>query len=747
MKKKILVFLILFITIIIPCSSFIYRNIVIKNSTQMYNLGVVGGIKKGVKLSQEIEIPGKLKKYGIRFGTYLRKNKGKIKISLVQGNQKVEEIIDVSTIKNDEITYLKMNFSKIKKGKAFLTIEGIDGEDDSSITPYVSSDISFGTLYKDGKNLNKGIIQYSEFYSFDGIIATQIIFLLLAIFSFFLLNKFLKEEKKNNLKIYFLVVLIIFFVINIKVPTFSFYSEAFAETATNFFANGLKGNIIKTFFIQDAGYWPLFQRVVSLFIVKFFGFLGPVSVIFLLQNTGILIISLIVSSFCLYRYKKYGDFWFRFLISMLLGTLRIGTYIDTHAFINFSYYGIVALILIALLDFKSISKKYFSLLIILTVLLNISKSHFIVLLPIVVFILIFFRNNLSKRDKIFLGTIGISNFFQILYMIRCMKIWDGNVDNRPLTFFERVNIAVHQVVQQVIFIFYPNTSSNNINLNMTFLLLLLLFIGFCVFLFFRKKNKENFLILMMIILTFGVSMFNVISRAWVYDAFWLDTVGAYSSRHSFFIIVFIIYISILLLYNLKNNNDSLDIKKYNKIIYLIVALFLFIRFSVFDMSFIIDYKECFSDWRIYSKFLKEDSYMIPVEPYPWTMSKNVRLYHIGSVLYNKPSINFPGFGETQIIEGTVKQLHEIKLTSPREVSYLYVKRLNQDNTQKLKMKLYDKTGKVVTELIQLNNARRLFVGFKNDKNKLDKIYKIEFFNQDGTIAYVQPEILIASPVK
>ena len=96
-------------------------------------------------------------------------------------------------------------------------------------------------------------------------------------------------------------------------------------------------------------------------------------------------------------------------------------------------------------------------------------------------------------------------------------------------------------------------------------------------------------------------MFNVISRAWVYDAFWLDTVGAYSSRHSFFIIVFIIYISILLLYNLKNNNDSLDIKKYNKIIYLIVALFLFIRFSVFDMSFIIDYKECFSDWRIYSK--------------------------------------------------------------------------------------------------------------------------------------------------
>jgi hypothetical protein len=95
----------------------------------------------------------------------------------------------------------------------------------------------------------------------------------------------------------------------------------------------------------------------------------------------------------------------------------------------------------------------------------------------------------------------------------------------------------------------------------------------------------------------------------------------------------------------------------------------------------------------------------------------------------------------------VKQLHEIKLTSPREVSYLYVKRLNQDNTQKLKMKLYDKTGKVVTELIQLNNARRLFVGFKNDKNKLDKIYKIEFFNQDGTIAYVQPEILIASPVK
>jgi hypothetical protein len=744
-KKKSLIFLIFIITILIPCYSFIFFNMRINETPQIIDSEPIGEIIKGTKMYQEIEIRGNLKKYGIKFGTYIRKNSGKIKIYLKQNNTiKSEEIVDMSTIKNEEFKILRLNFSKLKKGKAILGIEGIDGKNGSSVTLYGTSDVSLGTLYKDGKVLNKGLIQYTEFYNFDEIIGIQIIFLCLAMFSFFLLYKFSKEENKNNLKIYFSVVAVIFFVINVKVPTFSFYSEPFAETATNFFDNGFKINILRSIFIQDAGYWPLFQRVVSLVVIKLFGFLGPVITIFLMQNFAIIIISLIVSCFSLNIYRKYGDLWFRFVISILLGTLKIGTYIDTHAFINFSYYGIVGLILIVLLDFDKLTKKTYFILIGLTVFLTISKSHFIVLLPIVFLILIVLWKRLSKRYKLFLSVVGICNLLQLIFMIGHFKIWNGNVDNRSLTLFEKLNIAIHQVIEQFIFIFYPNLSSNSVNLNITFAVLFFFLIIVSINLLYKNRNRENFLVIIMILLIFGVSIFNVLSRTWIYDAFWMDTVGAYSNRHSFFIIIFLIFIFILLLYNFRKSS-SFEMKKYNEITFLILGLFLFIRFSVFDMSYVIGYKESFSDWRIYSKFLKEKSYMIPIEPYPWTMSKNVRLYHIGNNFYNIPSINFPGFGENQPIDISLKQFHEIVLTSPRAISYLYVKRLRPNNSTKLKVRLYNKSGKIISELIQLNKERKLFVGFKNDK--LEETYKIGFFNQDGTVAYVQPEILIASPLE
>ena len=52
MKRKLLIIFILIVAIMIPCFSYIYKNIIIKNSTQLYNIEAVGGIKKGNKLTQ-----------------------------------------------------------------------------------------------------------------------------------------------------------------------------------------------------------------------------------------------------------------------------------------------------------------------------------------------------------------------------------------------------------------------------------------------------------------------------------------------------------------------------------------------------------------------------------------------------------------------------------------------------------------------------------------------------------------------
>ena len=69
MKRKLLIIFILIAAIIIPCFSYVYKNIIIKNSTQLYNIEPVGGIKKGTKLTQEIEISGKIKTDTIKIST------------------------------------------------------------------------------------------------------------------------------------------------------------------------------------------------------------------------------------------------------------------------------------------------------------------------------------------------------------------------------------------------------------------------------------------------------------------------------------------------------------------------------------------------------------------------------------------------------------------------------------------------------------------------------------------------------
>ena len=71
--------------------------------------------------------------------------------------------------------------------------------------------------------------------------------------------------------------------------------------------------------------------------------------------------------------------------------------------------------------------------------------------------------------------------------------------------------------------------------------------------------------------------------------------------------------------------------------------------------------------------------------------------------------------------------------------------MRTDNNEMLKVILYGDKDNIIAEIIQINSSKRQFIGFINTKK--EKIYKIKFFNLDNTEAYIQPELVISTPLK
>ena len=162
--KKRLPFIFLFLGILISCVSYIVSNTEIKIFTNDINVEAENEILKGTRIYQDIYIPQNLKKYGIIFATYARKNTGKIKVKIVQNSVEKEELIDVSKLKDNDVRYINLNYKAFKKGIARLIIEGVDGTSGNAVTVYKSEDISLGKMVVNNQNTGKGILQKMELY-------------------------------------------------------------------------------------------------------------------------------------------------------------------------------------------------------------------------------------------------------------------------------------------------------------------------------------------------------------------------------------------------------------------------------------------------------------------------------------------------------------------------------------------------------------------------------------------------------
>ena len=649
--RKIIWVLFFVIGIFIPSITYIYNNSYKIIRTKEYNLGITDEITKDIKYSQDINIPENIKKIGIMFGTYLRNNKGVLKVSIEQEKVKIETNIDVSKIENNKINYVKMNFSKLKKGKATLTIKGIDGKKGSSVCIFKSSDISLGKINRSQEA--SGIMYEMTYYSFNNIVKLQLLYLMLTTIMYIVIYKLSKNEKKNNKKLYVFVSLMIFFMINVKVPIVSFHAEPYVETLTNFLMYGIQKDFIQNLLIPDVGYLPLFTRIIGLFIIKIFGF-NLKWTVFLMQNIGILLITFSASLFITNKFKKYGNFLFRMCVSIILGGgVTLTSSVEGYYFFNFVYYGFVTLVFFSLINFSRLKKINYLVILLLTFLIITSKSHYITLFPIAFIILVLLRKKINKRERIYLVIMMISSFFQLLFIKMNNS---GGLVNQELR-YPTISEILYRVVQQFIFVFFPViTDMYNIGfLNIAFLIGWFFLLGINFFFLIKLKNKESVISVTLLFLIVGVVILNISTTGnmfgWNQPYSWLNTSIILNARHSLFIIISYICLIILMLYNMKKilyrylNTHSIfkfkNLKICEKIVYISISFILIIRFSAFDNNEAknqypnsIKVERAISDWKIYYKFFKTENYLIPEEPF-LLLSKNNNVYLISNNVIKK----------------------------------------------------------------------------------------------------------------
>ena len=762
--RKLLWTLFFVIGILIPCVTYIYSNSYKVVTTKEYDLGVTDEITEGIQYSQNINIPRNIRKFGVMFGTYSRSNQGMLNISIEQEKVKIEKNIDVSKIEDNKINYIKMNFSKLKKGKAVLTIKGIDGKKGSSISAYKSSDISLGEI--NGSQDDRGIIYEMGYYSFNSIVKLQLVYLVLTIITYIAVYSLSKDKKKNNKKLYGLVLLMIFFMINVKVPIVSFHAEPYVETLSNFLIYGIRKSFMQNLLIPDAGYLPLFTRIIGLVIIKIFGF-NLKWTVFLMQNIGVLLIASFSSLFVMDKFKKYGNFLFRMCVAVILGGgVTLTSSVEGYYFFNFIYYGFVALIFFSLMDFSRLKKRNYIMISILTFFIIMSKSHYITLLPIAFAILILFRKKMIKREKLYLGVIIIASFLQILFIKMNSS---GGLLGQEIR-YPTISEVLYRIAQQFIFVFFPTvTDMYNIGfLNITFLIGWFFLFGINILFLLKLKNKESVISVGLLFLIVEVIILNISTTGnmfgWNQPYNWLNTSIILNARHSLFIIISYICLIILMLYNIKKmlfkyfNTDNIlkfiNLKIFEKCVYIILSFILIIRFSAFDNNEAknqfpnsIKIEKAISDWKSYYKFYKSENYLVPEEPF-LLLSQNTDVYLVSNNVIKKvnPFQVRDKLGIDNIywieedVNKEVAQIHEIDLKKEIGVSYLYTERLRANNLDKLKIIGLNEKNEVVWEVNQLNDPEKQFIGFKLDDSK--KIRKIKFYTVDNNKAFVKDKIFL-----
>lgn len=199
-----------------------------------------------------------------------------------------------------------------------------------------------------------------------------------------------------------------------------FFQPTGYEAITNFMHNSINQSWWNCLHIADAGYLPLVQRLIAIFIYNFLN-ITPYVGAFLMQMSAFVLTGIILSFFAKKQFSDVLDIRSRWILSVILMTFVLSNEesgssgYEASFFINFMVFGVYIFFLYFLVESGKWSKMEFFVICIWTFLQCASKGVSVTLLPFCIVCFILFYRNYSKRDKILLASCAAGALLQFCY--------------------------------------------------------------------------------------------------------------------------------------------------------------------------------------------------------------------------------------------------------------------------------------------------------------------------------------------
>ena len=691
--------------------------------------------------------------YSLYFITESPLTQGYIEVSLSQMDKKLGRVrIEAADIVNGYYRLDDLDYSKLEYGTATISIRGVN-----LLSPVylgvVPNQYNIPNLLVNQKDTQLTLAQTYHYYILKREwLLRKMVFWCFVIINIFSVAVVLKKENKKTCLLTQLGLMASYISLSFIYDSSIFLSPTWAEAVTNFMDRAINLPFFQNFLESDAGYLPLLQRCLTLFVIRVLRIV-PYCALGIMQLAAYIIAGYALSFFCKVQYRKYVPLQYRYLLSLILITQIISR--DTGTFINFVVYGIFIILFYFLADSEEWTKPEFVFLCMWGLIACLSKGSYVPLFPFFILCMIMFHRSFSWRDKIFTLSCISGAFLQLVYYL-----FQGN------SWFDRKNSITdaHYVAKLVcsIIIDVPNNilslfGTNASLFNGISILIIILFWSGMIYLFMkhvviklaRKERIENnfrnfFMMLILIaaqglffrITVYGMSEYDILS-----DDFWTFINRGTGDRYQVFIWAAVIcwFIACIKILSEKNKN----IKLIEKGVVLAFGICFVINIPRLSLKGINN--DTYAADRIYLRDLDAEYDLlkgienvkcraVPIQPNGWCYRKNASVYYLGTNIFGWTSM--PIDEKAVVSSGKVSLKKFPSINSKVKIWQIFVARPALVNNKVWQVVLKDRQGKEILRMNQDNTNYQKIVSFTFDEG-IHHIGTVEILDSDGNRVNIQ----------